>query len=151
MGYNDKAEKLAARNTDPASSAGDPIPSRIIPESWHCIDCGVNTAPGLLNRAEAEKAFAAHSDRRIEQPIDESSEIYCVRKEVWAKTGLDCYGGCLCIGSRKPPGTGAGTERFSTRPSVKLAARDGARDEAPGGLMRPKQIIGSGQPIVRLA
>jgi hypothetical protein len=30
--------------------------------------------------------------------IDERSEIYYVRKEVWAKTGLDCYGGCLCIG-----------------------------------------------------
>jgi hypothetical protein len=95
---NDKAEKLAARNTDPAWSAGDPIPSRIIPVSWHCIDCGVNTAPGLLNRAEAEKAFAAHSDCRVEQTIDEKSEVYCVRKEVWAQTGLDCYSGCLCIG-----------------------------------------------------
>jgi hypothetical protein len=94
----DEPRMLATPNNGPASSAGDPIPSRIIPESWHCVDCGVNTAPGLLNRTEAEKAFAAHSDCRIEQTIDEKSEIYCVRKEVWAKTGLDCYGGCLCIG-----------------------------------------------------
>jgi hypothetical protein len=55
---HDKAEKLAARNTDPAWSAGDPIPSRIIPESWHCIDCGVNTAPGLLNRALKRKRLS---------------------------------------------------------------------------------------------
>ena len=27
----------------------------LMPESCACIDCGVNTAPGLVNRAEAEK------------------------------------------------------------------------------------------------
>ena len=27
------------------------------PESWNCIDCGVNTAPGIPNRVEAERAF----------------------------------------------------------------------------------------------
>ena len=30
----------------------------LVPESWACIDCGVNTAPGMLNRAEAEAAQA---------------------------------------------------------------------------------------------
>ena len=28
----------------------------LVPESWCCIDCGMNTAPGMLNRAEMEKA-----------------------------------------------------------------------------------------------
>jgi hypothetical protein len=27
------------------------------PESWNCIDCGINTAPGLLNRIEIERAM----------------------------------------------------------------------------------------------
>jgi hypothetical protein len=26
----------------------------LVPESWCCVDCNVNTAPGLLNRAAAE-------------------------------------------------------------------------------------------------
>jgi hypothetical protein len=95
---HDEPRTLATPNDGSARSASDPIPSRIIPESWHCIDCGANTAPGLLNRAQAEKAFSAQSDCRIEQTIDDTSEIYCVRREVWANTGLDCYGGCLCIG-----------------------------------------------------
>src|ERR1700682_327602 len=30
-----------------------------IPESWACIDCGINTAPGIPVRAQVEQAFAA--------------------------------------------------------------------------------------------
>ena len=30
----------------------------VAPESWNCIDCGFNTAPGLLNRKEIEEAFS---------------------------------------------------------------------------------------------
>jgi hypothetical protein len=30
-----------------------------IPESWACVDCGINTAPGCLNRARMEQALAA--------------------------------------------------------------------------------------------
>jgi hypothetical protein len=29
-----------------------------VPESWACIDCGVNTAPGHLNREQMEQALA---------------------------------------------------------------------------------------------
>ena len=28
-----------------------------VPESWACIDCGINTAPGLMNREQLEQAF----------------------------------------------------------------------------------------------
>ena len=35
----------------------------LVPESWYCIDCGFNTAPGFLNRVEKEKAIAALGDR----------------------------------------------------------------------------------------
>jgi hypothetical protein len=31
----------------------------MIPESWACIDCGFNTAPGLLNRAQMEARLLA--------------------------------------------------------------------------------------------
>ena len=35
----------------------------LVPESWYCIDCGFNTAPGFLNRVKMEKAIAALGDR----------------------------------------------------------------------------------------
>ena len=28
-----------------------------VPESWHCVDCGRNTAPAFKNRAQTEQAF----------------------------------------------------------------------------------------------
>jgi hypothetical protein len=34
----------------------------VVPESWCCVDCGVNTASGMMNRAEMEKWFAEQSD-----------------------------------------------------------------------------------------
>jgi len=30
------------------------------PESWLCVDCGVNTAPGCMTRKEMELAFALY-------------------------------------------------------------------------------------------
>jgi hypothetical protein len=75
----------------------------LLPESWNCVDCGVNTAPGLLNRVEMEKAAEALGKRwdegeGIDQTIDHHSEVYTVREAVWKKTGMEPMGGCLCIG-----------------------------------------------------
>jgi hypothetical protein len=74
----------------------------LVPESWRCIDCGFNTAPGCLNRAEMEQAAQAlgkmWETTGIKQHIDNRSEIYTVRKSVWAKAGVPPMGGCLCIG-----------------------------------------------------
>ena len=71
----------------------------LTPESWHCIDCGTNTAPGMSNRVELEAAFAANeSDKGVTQQITAESEIYTVRKAVWAAAGMEPNGGCLCIG-----------------------------------------------------
>jgi hypothetical protein len=79
--------------------------SGLVPESWHCIDCGVNTAPGLLNRVEMERVFAAKQaagalavEESIPQEIDDRSEVYTVRESVWRAAGMAPYGGCLCIG-----------------------------------------------------
>jgi hypothetical protein len=75
----------------------------LVPESWCCIDCGVNTAPGLLNRVEMEQAVAAlgakwDAGEAVEQHIDCDSEVYTVRAAVWKRAGMEPYGGCLCIG-----------------------------------------------------
>ena len=34
----------------------------ITPESWLCVDCGVNTSPGSPNRKEAELEFVLHGE-----------------------------------------------------------------------------------------
>jgi hypothetical protein len=68
-----------------------------IPESWLCVDCGVNTAPGLSTRVEMEAALAAGKDG-IEQRMTSDSEVYVVRDRVWTEAGMGEFGGCLCIG-----------------------------------------------------
>jgi hypothetical protein len=76
----------------------------VIPESWLCVDCGFNTAPGLLNRREAERAAAALGDAwhimgaGLPQAINSDSEVYTVRAAVWERAGVGEMGGCLCIG-----------------------------------------------------
>jgi len=82
--------------------------SGLMPESWHCIDCGMNTAPGLLNRAEMEIAIQELSDRwkkgeAVPQHITKESEVYTVRKMVWKKAGMEVMGGCLYIGCLEKP------------------------------------------------
>jgi hypothetical protein len=66
------------------------------PESWLCVDCGVNTAPGCPNRKEMELALALHGGAK--SVITAESEVYTVTPEVWRATGLEGCGGCLCIG-----------------------------------------------------
>ena len=72
-----------------------------VPESWNCIDCGINTAPGCSNRAQIDQAFAAPSVRAkqtVPHTFDERSEVYMVKPAVWKAAGMDEQGGCLCIG-----------------------------------------------------
>jgi hypothetical protein len=76
------------------------------PESWSCVDCGINTAPGHPNRIEMEKLYrrsAALSRAGIETPVakvtyNDRCEIYTVRDAVWKKAGMDPMGGRLCVG-----------------------------------------------------
>jgi len=70
--------------------------SGLVPESWCCVDCGVNTAPGLSNRAEMEAWFNA-GHQSIEQTYDNRSEVYFVRAVIWQRAGMEPFGGCLCI------------------------------------------------------
>jgi hypothetical protein len=64
-----------------------------ITESWHCIDCGVNTAPGFSNGQKTRQLIAIHGEAPFR--IDSDTEIYIVRK--WKKAGMAPFGGCLCI------------------------------------------------------
>jgi hypothetical protein len=68
----------------------------LTPESWNCIDCGVNTAPGMSNRAQLETAFTIGKSARYS--FDNQSEVYMVKAKVWKATNTEGMGGCLCIG-----------------------------------------------------
>jgi hypothetical protein len=72
---------------------------RNVPEDWHCIDCGFDTAPGWLTREELKAALArAPRGGGVEQTYDETTEIYMVEPEIWNAAGMDGKRGCLCIG-----------------------------------------------------
>jgi len=66
------------------------------PESWLCVDCSFNTAPGFPNKVELHRAIA--KDGRSKVTIDNQSEVYTVRDVVWKRAGMEPLGGCLCIG-----------------------------------------------------
>jgi hypothetical protein len=76
----------------------------LMPESWCCIDCGMNTAPGFSNRVEWENAAKAmgeawhNNNGGIDQTIGHDSEVYMVRTSVWKQATMEGMGGCLCIG-----------------------------------------------------
>jgi hypothetical protein len=72
-----------------------------LPESWHCVDCGINTAPGMLNRADMEKAALGEKwdtdEEGITQTFNADTEVFTVRNAVWKAAGMASWGGCLCI------------------------------------------------------
>jgi hypothetical protein len=67
-----------------------------ITESWLCVDCGINTAPGFLPGPALREELKAKGE--AEQHIDPDSEMYMVREVIWKKAGMEPFGGCLCIG-----------------------------------------------------
>jgi len=62
------------------------------PDSWLCIDCGVNTAPGFANRASLLAGIAG-GVLSLHTP---NQEVYTVHAKVWRKAGD--ASGCLCVG-----------------------------------------------------
>jgi hypothetical protein len=68
----------------------------VYPESWLCVDCGLNTAPKMPDRKQIDLALALYG--KTECGYGSDSEIYQLRDEVWKKTGMEPMGGCLCIG-----------------------------------------------------
>ena len=70
------------------------------PESWACVDCGFNTAPGLPTRSQMEQAFTSikRESATINAYFDANTEVYIVKRSVWKASGMADFGGCLCIG-----------------------------------------------------
>ena len=93
----------------------------LTPESWACVDCGINTFPGCPTRLEMERAYNGSVLKLVPMSIplqfNEHCEVYTVRDSVWQATGLEPYGGCLCIGC------------FEKRIGRKLRPKDFTRHE----------------------
>jgi hypothetical protein len=67
-----------------------------ITESWVCIDYGINTAPGIPDGPETRRQFEALD--HIDVTVNRQTEVYYVRDAVWARAGMEPFGGCLCVG-----------------------------------------------------
>jgi hypothetical protein len=65
-------------------------------ESWLCVDCGVNTAPGIPDGPNTRAKLKLTG--KCNAALTHDSEIYTVRGGVWAKAGMTPWGGCLCVG-----------------------------------------------------
>jgi hypothetical protein len=76
----------------------------LMSESHLCVDCGFDTSPGNLNRAEAEQEVARQIAAEIKNwsiPFvvnDLRQEMYFVHDHIWKAAGMEPWGGCLCIG-----------------------------------------------------
>ena len=91
-----------------------------VPESWQCIDCGRNTAPGIKNRAQTEQAFQilklmGKEDEGVAMELNDQSEVYHLRDAVWKAAGMAPFAGCLCVGClEKRLGRQLGPKDFDT-------------------------------------
>jgi hypothetical protein len=105
------------------------------PESWCCVDCGVNTAPGFFNRVDLERELAiakAIGKRGVEQRVGADSEVYTVRAAVWERAGMETYGGCLCVGCLE--------KRLGRRLKPKDFERDNPFNRLPGSARLMKRM-----------
>jgi len=67
-----------------------------ITESWLCVDCGVNTAPGIPDGPTTRIEMALKGTAKSRLGPD--SEVYTVWPKLWKKAGMKPWDGCLCIG-----------------------------------------------------
>jgi hypothetical protein len=67
-----------------------------VTESWLCVDCGVNTAPGCPDGPTTRAQLALGG--KVNCVMTWSSEIFMVRKAVWKAARMRPLGGCLCVG-----------------------------------------------------
>jgi hypothetical protein len=90
---------------------------KLFPESWRCLDCGKNTAPGALDRRQAERQADALGNRwfrgaKLKQAVSPNHECFTVYNKVWKKTKIPQWGGCLCIRLEGRIGRGLKSEDF---------------------------------------
>src|SRR6266540_153151 len=70
-------------------------------ESWLCVDCGRDTAPGTPSGPASRRALKRRG--KVKVRVDARSEYYMLRDAVWKRAGMDGWGGCLCIGCIEKP------------------------------------------------
>jgi len=113
----------------------------LTPESWLCVDCSINTAPGFPTRIEMERVYNGAA-LRLEKPtisvqFNEHCEVYIVRNSVWKAAGMEPWGGCLCIPCLEQRlGRILKPERLSSS-SIQQFARDRTTDRAAGRMTTP--------------
>jgi len=71
-------------------------PDGQLTEDWLCVDCGVNTAPGIPDGPMTLREVNETGESSAE--VGPDSEVYTVRDAVWKKAAMEPFGGCLCIG-----------------------------------------------------
>jgi hypothetical protein len=71
------------------------IPDGNITEDWLCVDCGINTAPGIPDGLTCIREIERTGG--CDHTIDDRSEVYMVRNAVWKKAGSEdaCASGAL--------------------------------------------------------
>jgi hypothetical protein len=90
-----RGELMAAGLRDPDDLYG------LIPDSYICVDCGMDTWPGHKRRAESEQAWRrAKAIGRGWRTLTftPETEVYYVHPHVWEKSGVGFWSSCLCIG-----------------------------------------------------
>src|SRR5262245_9353494 len=65
-----------------------------ISESHHCIDCGLDTMPGTLNRAEAEASFLVHACGTVVSFVLIELVVLCRRYPTAMRSSLRCRSRC---------------------------------------------------------
>jgi hypothetical protein len=75
----------------------------IIPDSYICTDCGMDTWPGHHIRAEVEQDMRAAKAAGkgwagTKLTFTMETEVYYVHPHVWKASGVGFWGGVLCIG-----------------------------------------------------
>jgi hypothetical protein len=60
------------------------------PESWVCIDCGINTAPGFATRIQMEQSFTGPRVKEgVTVVFTEQCEVYMVKDATWKAAGME--------------------------------------------------------------
>jgi hypothetical protein len=90
-----KRDELLNNVSDPIVAPTPSGPDNIT-ESWLCVDCGINTAPEVPPGPIVRESLKTKGIS--ESRVGPDTEMYMVRKSVWAKAGMDPFGGCLCVG-----------------------------------------------------
>jgi hypothetical protein len=67
-----------------------------VTDSWLCVDCGVDTTPGIPNGATIRAQVTLTGGSNPVLAAD--GELYHVHDKVWAKAGMEPWGGCLRVG-----------------------------------------------------